>query len=1702
MKRRLSTHLSKPFTANIGMCLTLVIAVLFLSGAPAIKNSVFTQDDWSGGVGTQANQYQSADKVITSNAGEVAVDNSPNPDTNPWCDVTSPTDYCNGQWSRRQAITLSNPAGTQTNRLVRLALPFKGAMTDDYRDLRFTDQAGTTGYEYYLSHWVAGSKVYAWVKIPSIANGNTSIYLYYGNAAATSLSNISIMYWADNFHGGSTLDPTYWAGDDETITNGELFSINHPHMIAPTGTGWDTTSQDFTFQYDVRMIDSYCVAGGVYSDGLEASWPSYQTSSIKVVDINCGSRQFNFAISGDGYGGTYTTQPTFYDFGSRVSVRIKSYTTGGFDYYYSTDDGKTFTQFENYTRNNAQPVNGDALFFNASPVYGIASNMTVVPSGPDIDFTIGAEQGINWCRTTNCDNSWTLRKEYIVKNNGPTLTNYQVRVAFTASHAIKDFSDIRFTDESGTRELNYFMEKRTDNSENPTAYFWVKMPTFATGNSKIYAYYNKTGVNSLSNADSTVIFSDRFASGNYQDYWYVPYPDAISVDTNEASATIEATNPDHSLTFGLDDGRSYTKAVDYDIKFNTDNINCNAGQSCYAGYVGFGDSSTINYNYHRNNDGLGGFMWLGQTEDATQVTSPFFTSETTPLRFNDNQYIRIRVVANDNGGNDYYFSTNEGKTFTKLNTSTNTSNQNVPYFGTANWYNGANPTFRNVVVHKYTSDITVSVAGQAETEGGTTGKLTSRIIDVGEKSILGNVQFNLNGASDVGIKLRSSPNADMSGAQDFNLCNSLANNTSAYDSDCVTPRDRYLQYQLVMPAGAGQNVSVDNVSIDYDNDSQAPNLPATITIQKDTGSPPKIVPAGSWINQNRPYFTWDAATDNGLSGLKAYCLYLGEDNTADPLTTSGDLKPYTYGGDYTGIDTGGVCQYATAQTELNTALNNVLHFDLESGHTYYLIIKTIDNFNNVSSEITQTYFKVDKVNPTTLTLPTFPAAAGSKIFHVSWLTGPLVQYGDQDSGFAGVKYCLSPLIFGGAGCSETDNNWYGKAHTSGRLDDTSDVIPFEDGGFDTVPADADRLDNQIGLANFVVVVGIDYAGNYNTIGTGVVVLTQMPAAPPENLQVTPASSTENAFSFTWDVPSFSLGSRSQLEYCWTVNEVIASDARNCHWTGRNVYSLAQNAYATKQGTNTLRLMTKDITGNFDTSQFASVDFTATTTAPGAPRSLDSSDASTKATSTWKIALSWDEPTLAGSGISTYRIFRSTDNSNFTEVGSTASGNTGFVDTGLSQIDYYYYVTACDNANSCSPPSSTVTRKPTGRYTTPPRLTADTDQPKVSDIGTKKANIFWFTDRDSDSKVAFGTESGKYFPEEVGNSIQTGNHSVKLTNLQPNTKYYYITRWTDSDGNTGVSQEKSFTTLPAPTISEVESKNVSISSANIAFRSKDASKVNIYYGRGDGLGGFQFINTASRESSYSVPISSLTDGTKYTFKLNGVDSDGNEFNGNTYSFTTPASPKISNLRFQPVTGAPSSTQKVSWNTNVPANSGLSYGPNGAKPIDVLDAKITTDHEMIISDLLDNTTYSLVARSIDEAGNTATSDTQTFKTALDTRAPKISNLTVESSIRGTGAEARGQAIVSWDTDEPASSQVLFGKGQSGSLTSSTGEDTRLSKNHVVVVSDLPIASIYRLQPVSLDSARNTTKGSVQTVVVGRGSDNVFGIILNALQKIFGI
>jgi hypothetical protein len=575
-----------------------------------------------------------------------------------------------------------------------------------------------------------------------------------------------------------------------------------------------------------------------------------------------------------------------------------------------------------------------------------------------------------------------------------------------------------------------------------------------------------------------------------------------------------------------------------------------------------------------------------------------------------------------------------------------------------------------------------------------------------------------------------------------------------------------------------------------------------------------------------------------------------------------------------------------------------------------------------------------------------------------------------------------------------------------------------------------------------------------------------------------------------------VGSASNITYCYTINAVPS--VSNCTFTSAGVTSLGSAPYATQPGANIFYVVARDESNNINYDSYAQTTFTANTTAPGIPVNVDIVDVSIKTTNNWRLALTWDEPTFSGAGVASYKVFRSTDNVSFTLVGSSSS--TTYIDAGLSQQRYYYRVQACDSTNNCGADSTTVNELPTGKFTTAATLVAN---PEVSNITTRKATVRWSTDRASDSKIALGTSSGSYSPSEVGNSAQVTAHELELDNLSAGTTYYFLTRWTDEDGNTGSSQEFSFTTAPPPTLKEIETVNVTLSTATIRFTSRNAEKVSLFYGKSEGFGGVETLNTSLSESTYNVGLEGLEDGTKYFYKLVSYDSEGSTYDGSIASFTTPARPRITNLRFQPVAGEPTSTQLVSWSTNVPSTSVVSYGKVGSPGTEVSDPERVTEHEVTIRDLEDDSQYFLIAQSRDADGNLAVSDQQIFRTALDTRPPKITNIAVESSIRGSGAEARGQIIVSWRTDEPSTSQVAFGEGSDlVTFNNRTAEDTALAFEHIVIVSDLPTSQVYSVQPVSRDKANNAGSGEVQSAIIGRASDSVLTIVLETLRKVFGL
>ena len=407
--------------------------------------------------------------------------------------------------------------------------------------------------------------------------------------------------------------------------------------------------------------------------------------------------------------------------------------------------------------------------------------------------------------------------------------------------------------------------------------------------------------------------------------------------------------------------------------------------------------------------------------------------------------------------------------------------------------------------------------------------------------------------------------------------------------------------------------------------------------------------------------------------------------------------------------------------------------------------------------------------------------------------------------------------------------------------------------------------------------------------------------------------------------------------------------------------------------------------------------------------------------------------------------------------------------------------------------------PTGKFTTPPNQTSDA---LVTDITTKRAKISWNTDRASDSKVAIGTSSGQYGPSEVGNSAQVSAHSIELDNLAAGTTYYFKTKWTDEDGNTGVSQEYVFKTAPAPVLKEVNTSTIGLSNATITFTIKDGTKADIQFGKSDAFGGIKSINTSSSDSTYNVGLDGLDDGTKYYYRITMYDSEGGSYQSSIFSFITPPRPRISNLRFQPIDGEPTSTQKVTWDTNIAANSQVNYGKTNTSGTAVQAQELKTSHELTIRNLEDDSDYFLIAQSRDASGNLAVSDRQIFRTALDTRAPKIFDIVIEPATRGSGSEARGQVVVSWKTDEPSTSQVAYAEGSAAKeFNNKTAEDAQLTTEHLVIVSDLPPSKVYSIMPVSKDRSGNISITESQAAIIGRASENILAIVLNTLRNIFG-
>jgi hypothetical protein len=441
----------------------------------------------------------------------------------------------------------------------------------------------------------------------------------------------------------------------------------------------------------------------------------------------------------------------------------------------------------------------------------------------------------------------------------------------------------------------------------------------------------------------------------------------------------------------------------------------------------------------------------------------------------------------------------------------------------------------------------------------------------------------------------------------------------------------------------------------------------------------------------------------------------------------------------------------------------------------------------------------------------------------------------------------------------------------------------------------------------------------------------------------------------------------------------------------------------------------------------------------------------------------------------------------------------------SDKTYYYKVFSKDSAGGLSNDqggSGTVSKQPTGKYITPPELYDSTISVATS---ANSATVSWVTNRSSDSFVVYGTNEN--LGSSFGTRDNTTEHNVTITGLTAGTKYYYKVQsldpgdYRDYSESAGYSDIKEFSTAASPTLSNVAFSDITTTSAIVSFETNKPSTTKIEYGITTDYG-TEITNTTTGATQHLARLANLQEGTTYQVKITFTDEEGTVISSPGHAFATLEMPRVESFNVETIADRASTSVRISFLTNVDTIGAVSYGKDSSSDNEVASSEYKKVHEYEVADLEDSQTYIFQAIVRDQFGNEVTSESNSYTTPVDSRPPKVTDVTIEASNVGTGKEDEAQIAISWKTDEVATSYVEYGIGISGdNYSGKTAEDPTSTNSHLVIVSGLVDSTPYHLRACSKDKGGNLTCSDDNTVIPGEVSKSILSILLNALKNAFG-
>ncbi|KKU82572.1 MAG: hypothetical protein UY09_C0011G0009 [Parcubacteria group bacterium GW2011_GWA2_47_8] len=407
----------------------------------------------------------------------------------------------------------------------------------------------------------------------------------------------------------------------------------------------------------------------------------------------------------------------------------------------------------------------------------------------------------------------------------------------------------------------------------------------------------------------------------------------------------------------------------------------------------------------------------------------------------------------------------------------------------------------------------------------------------------------------------------------------------------------------------------------------------------------------------------------------------------------------------------------------------------------------------------------------------------------------------------------------------------------------------------------------------------------------------------------------------------------------------------------------------------------------------------------------------------------------------------------------------------------------------------------GDASLPPILTTG---PSVTDITSNSAVVMWVTDKPSISVVQF-KPARSFLVNLVTKATQVGDfekytlqHLVELANLLPDTSYRYQIFSQTTNGSAFKSEEDVFRTKSVSEIYDVRIEGITYNSAKLTWRTGLPATTEVEYGETTNYG--ESVRKIAFDRQHETTLTNLTPDTLYHFILRGTDEKGNSISTTDFTFQTFGLPVIENKKLIEVN---EETIRIEWLTDKETDTLVLITDEGGNQQSFGSPELRTAHSVNIPGLQGDKIYQYQIVAKDRFGQESSTQLFSFKTGKDVIPPVISQVRTDATIRQDGESI--QAFISWLTDEPATSLIVYQNGLNelpDDITKAkSASDETLTTNHVILVSDFEPGSVYRFKVMSRDKNGNSAESRDFTILAPKKTGSIIDIIISNLEETFG-